>query len=245
MPARGVIRLSAGPTMAPKAATMPPMKPAPMPTCQASSGIVRRPVDRADDAEQVDEHHRGRDAVGQGGHILSLPVGDVLGHERVDGDAGQNCDGGPRNDAAKDDLRRHLENELADPRKDQKVDEVVGEQRPEGAEIVPREEFVVIALYLTLSGSSLDMSCPAPSSSDVCTGQCSSVDGLSYFMFCLRQPCHDLCHDKGRDDLGAFVFAACRADRAGSVPQDWHPKKSPGRNGRTSARLVADPIMPT
>jgi hypothetical protein len=37
MPARGVTRFRNGPMIAPSPATMPPMKPAPMPTCQAST----------------------------------------------------------------------------------------------------------------------------------------------------------------------------------------------------------------
>ena len=37
MPARGVTRFKNGPAMAPNAATIPPIKPAAIPTCQASS----------------------------------------------------------------------------------------------------------------------------------------------------------------------------------------------------------------
>ena len=110
--------------------------------CQ--QGIARRPVDRADDAKEIDEHHRRRDAVGQGGHVLAVFVGDPFRHGCVDRDPGEDRDGGTRNDAPKDDLGGHLEDELANGGQDQKIDEVVRKQRPERVEIIPVGQFVAV-----------------------------------------------------------------------------------------------------
>jgi hypothetical protein len=107
--------------------------------------VVGRPVDRPDHPEEVDEHHRGGDAVGQGGHVAPGLRGGALGQPDVDGDAGNDRHGRAGHDAAVDDLGRHLEHELTDTREHHQVDQVVGEQRPEGAEVLTDEQAVTVS----------------------------------------------------------------------------------------------------
>ena len=119
-------------------------EPRPDPDLPGQQGILRGPVDRTDHAKEIDEHDRRRDAVGHRRHVMALPFGHMPGQPGIDDDPGKDRHRSTGHDAPEHDFRGHLEHELADARQHDQIDQVVCEQGPERAEIIPREQFVAV-----------------------------------------------------------------------------------------------------